>query len=220
MEHQSTVNPNMPLRCLLYLARLYEKIIDNKDVYKSKLLTIPRPECFVLYNGAADYPDETWLKFSDAFADVKDLGLTGTPDLELAVRVININKGHNRKMVGKCGKLEGYSDFIGKAREYEKELGSRKEGVTAAVKYCISHGILREFLELHSSEVFNMLFTEWNWDDALAVRFEEGREEGMEKGMEKGREEIARNALMEGLSTETIEKITGLDIDAIRHIAQ
>jgi hypothetical protein len=212
LEHQSTVNPNMPLRCLLYLARLYEKIINNKDVYKSRLLTIPRPECFVLYNGAADYPDETRLNLSDSFAEVKDLGLTGTPELELAVRVININKGHNRKLVGKCGKLEGYSDFIGKAREYEKELGSRKEGVTAAVKYCISHGILREFLELHSSEVFNMLFTEWNWDDALAVRFEEGREEG--------REEIARNALMEGLPAETIQKITGLDIETIRHIVQ
>ena len=69
-----------------------------------------------------------------------------------------------------------------------------------------------------------MIFTEWNWDDALAVRFEEGREEGWEKGreegVEEGREEIARNALMEGLSTETIQKITGLDIETIRHIAQ
>jgi predicted transposase/invertase (TIGR01784 family) len=73
-----------------------------------------------------------------------------------------------------------------------------------------------------------MLFTEWNWDDALAVRFEEGREEGREEGMEKGREEgieegreeIARNALMEGLPAETIQKITGLDIETIRHIVQ
>jgi predicted transposase/invertase (TIGR01784 family) len=72
-----------------------------------------------------------------------------------------------------------------------------------------------------------MLFTEWNWDDALAVRFEEGQEEGwakglergLEKGLEKGREEIARNALMEGFSMETIQKITGLDIETIRNIA-
>jgi predicted transposase/invertase (TIGR01784 family) len=82
---------------------------------------------------------------------------------------------------------------------------------------------LKEFLELHSSEVENMLFTEWNWDDALAVRFEEGQEEGwakgLEKGLEKGREEIARNALMEGFSIETIQKITGLDIETIRNIA-
>jgi predicted transposase/invertase (TIGR01784 family) len=69
-----------------------------------------------------------------------------------------------------------------------------------------------------------MLFTEWNWDDALAVRFEEGVEEGIEKGMEKGiekgREEIARNALAKGLPPEIIGEITGLDIETIRHIVQ
>jgi hypothetical protein len=80
----------MPLRCLLYLARLYEKIINNKDMYKTRLVTIPRPECFVLYNGTADYPDETILKLSDAFTDLKEMGFTGTPDLELAVRVIKV----------------------------------------------------------------------------------------------------------------------------------
>jgi hypothetical protein len=212
LEHQATVNPNMPLRCLLYLARLLEKIIDNKNIYKSKLITIPRPECFVLYNGVADYPDETRLKLSDAYADLKDLGFTGTPDLELTVRVININKGHNEELVRRCARLNGYSEFIAKAREYEKALGSREEGVKAAVKYCTSHGILKEFLEQHSSEVFNMLFTEWNWDDALAVRFEEGREEG--------REEIARNALNKGLSPDIIREITGLDLATIRNIAQ
>jgi predicted transposase/invertase (TIGR01784 family) len=83
---------------------------------------------------------------------------------------------------------------------------------------------LQEFLELHSSEVFNMLFTEWNWDDALAVRFEEGMEEGLERGLERGRgegrEEIARNALAKGLSPDIIGEITGLDIETIRNIAQ
>jgi hypothetical protein len=214
-EHQSTVNPNMPLRCLMYLARLYEKIIDNRDVYKSKPLTIPRPECFVLYTGTADYPDEVRLKLSDAFADLTELGYTGPPDWELTVRALNINQGHNDEVVGRCKTLGGYSEFIGKAREYEQELGSREEGVKAAVKHCISRGILKEFLELHSSEVVNMLFTEWNWDDALAVRFEEGREEGWTKG----REEIARNALAKGLPLDIIREITGLDSEAIRNIA-
>ncbi|MDR0598009.1 MAG: hypothetical protein LBG14_05830 [Treponema sp.] len=207
-EHQSTVNPNMPLRCLMYLARLYEKIIDNRDVYKSKLLTIPRPECFVLYNGPADYPDEIRLKLSDAFADLTKLGYTGPPDLELTVRVININKGHNSELVGRSRTLEGYSEFIGKAREYEKELGSRDEGVRAAVKYCISRGILKEFLELHSSEVVNMLFTEWNWDDALAVRFEEGREESLG--------ETIKNLLEFGMNPEQISRALKLPPDAVK----
>ena len=217
-EHQSTVNPNMPLRCLMYLARLYEKIIDNRDIYKSKPLAIPRPVCFVLYNGPADCPDEIRLKLSDSFADLTELGYAGPPDLELTVRMININRGHNSELVGRSRTLEGYSEFIGKAREFEKELGSREEGVTAAVKHCISRGILKEFLELHSSEVVNMLFTEWNWDDALAVRFEEGREEGWEKGQEEGREKIARNALAKGLPLDIIREITGLDIETIRNI--
>jgi hypothetical protein len=205
----------------LYLARLYEKIINNKDMYKTRLVNIPRPECFVLYNGTADYPDETILKLSDAFTDLKETGLK-RPDLELTVRVLNINKGHNGELVRRCKKLAGYSDFVAKAREYEKELGNREEGVKAAVKYCVSRGILQDFLELHSSEVFNMLFTEWNWDDALAVRFEEGREEGreegLEQGLEKGREEIARNALAKGLSPDIIGEITGLDSETIRNI--
>jgi predicted transposase YdaD len=58
----------------------------------------------------------------------------------------------------------------------------------SAVNWYINHNILRNFLELHSSEVINMLFTEWNWDTALEVRWEEGREEGIEQGIEQGRE--------------------------------
>jgi hypothetical protein len=186
LEHQATVNPNMPLRCFLYLARLYEKIIDSKDVYKSKLIPIPRPECFVLYNGTAEYPDETCLKLSDSYKELEDLGIKGLPDLELVVKVVNINRGHNEGVVQRCEKLKGYSVFIAKAREYEAELGSREKGVKAAVKDCIQNGVLKDFLEEHSSEVLNMLFTEWNWDDALAVRYEEGREEGWGKGREEG----------------------------------
>jgi hypothetical protein len=213
LEHQSTVNPNMPLRCLLYLARLYEKIIDNRDVYKSRLLTIPRPECFVLYNGLAEYPDETRLALSDAFADLKDLGFTGPPDLELIVRVININKGHNGELVRRCKTLNGYSEFIAMARECEKKLGSREEGVKAAVKHCISRGILKDFLELHSSEVYNMLFTEWNWDDALAVRFEEGLEEGKEEGREEG-QNIVLELMEQGYTAGQIkEKLAAIQAD-------
>ena len=80
--------------------------------------------------------------------------------------------------------------------------------------YCRDHDILKEFLEANASEVVNMLMTEWNWDDALAVRYEEG----LEEGIEKGREETARNALAEGVSIEIIQKITGLDMGAIEKL--
>ncbi|MDR0721024.1 MAG: Rpn family recombination-promoting nuclease/putative transposase [Treponema sp.] len=224
LEHQSTVNPNMPLRCLLYLARLYEKMIDSKNIYKSRLVPLPRPECFILYNGKADYPDENTLRLSAAFVSGEEAGITGKlpPDLELVVQVRNINEGHNEELVRRSEKLRGYRFFIAKARELEGSLKDREAAVEAAVKYCISEGVLKEFLELHSSEVMNMLFTEWNWDDALAVRYEEGREEGREKGREEGREkgveETARKALYEGASIEFIQKITGLDSETINRL--
>jgi hypothetical protein len=213
IEHQSTINPNMALRLLMYIARVYEKIVGDKNIYTTKSIAIPRPEFFVLYNGLAPYPDEKVLKLSDAFESASSIGLPekGTPALELTVRVININEGRNEAIVRKCRVLSEYSAFIGKAREFEKEVGDKNEAMKKTVMYCREHDILREFLEQNGSEVMNMLMTEWNWDDALAVRYEEG--------MEKGKEETARNALAEGASIEFIQKITGLDMETIKSLS-
>jgi predicted transposase/invertase (TIGR01784 family) len=212
IEHQSTINPNMALRLLLYIARVYEKIIGDKKIYSSNLIPLPRPEFFVLYNGVSPYPDEKILKLSEVFESVVSLGIPEreNPSLELIAKVININQGRNEEIVKKCKTLNGYCAFIGKVREYEKEGHSKEDAMKKAVIYCRDHDILKEFLEKNSSEVLNMLLTEWTFDDAKQVWFEEG--------MEKGREEIARNALAEGASIEFVRKITGLDMDTIRNL--
>jgi hypothetical protein len=139
--------------------------------------------------------------------------------LELVVKVYNINHGHNTPLIQGCKTLEGYSAFIAKAREWEERVAERDEALKLAVKDCIEQGILKEFLEAHASEVLNMLLTEWNWDDALAVREEEGVERGREEGREEGREQVAKNALLEGVPVELVQKITGLDGETIRGIA-
>jgi len=97
IEHQSTVNRNMPLRLLLYIARVYEKIIDRKKLYQSAMEKIPEPEFIVLYNGRTPYPEHTILKLSEAFKDTANLRpeAPGSHALELVVPVYNINKGHN-----------------------------------------------------------------------------------------------------------------------------
>jgi len=100
-----------------------------------------------------------------------------------------------------------YSAFIERVREFEKETNNLEEAIKKAVIYCRDHDILKEFLEKNATEVLNMLMTEWNWDDALAYRYEEGRGEGLEK--------VARNALAQGASLDFIQKITGLDIQTI-----
>ena len=224
VEHQSTINPNMALRLLMYIARVYEKIVGDRNIYTSKKVRIPRPEFFVLYNGAAPYQDEEVLRLSDAFEEIGTLGILeqGSPALELAVKVVNINQGRNEGIVKKCKTLFEYSAFVEKVREYEQGSGSKeqraknkkegKDNLEAAIKkaivYCREHDILKEFLEKNATEVINMLMTEWNWDDALAVRFEEGREE------------VASNALAEGASIEFVKKITGFDDETIKKLQE
>jgi hypothetical protein len=225
IEHQSTINPNMAVRLLMYIARVYEKLLPARNLYGRKKLFIPRPEFIVLYNGMEPYPDEGVLKLSDAFEEAVSPGFPRDrlPMLELTVNVYNINRGHNEGIIRRCKTLDGYSALIAKVREYEAELtGGRnlqrlsdkekEEAMTEAVRWCIGRNILKPFLETHGSEVVNMLISEWKLEDALVVEREEGREEG--------REETARNALAEGLPVEIIQKITGLDIETIRHISQ
>ncbi|MDR1174448.1 MAG: Rpn family recombination-promoting nuclease/putative transposase [Treponema sp.] len=230
LEHQSTVSPNMPLRLLSYIARVYEKITAGKKtrLYGKKGFSIPRPEFIVLYNGVDPFPEEQTIRLSDAFEDISALGLPvdAPPDLELTAKVFNINEGHNRDMIQKNETLSGYVMFISKVREFETGLSGGKKpedisqderkrtiktAITKAVQWCIANNVLKRFFEENGSEVINMLFDEWKLEDALVVEREEGREEG--------REEVAKNALAKGASVEFISEITGLSTEAIQNLA-
>jgi hypothetical protein len=217
IEHQASINPNMAIRLLIYIARVYEKLIAGKNLYGKKKLFISRPEFIVLYNGTDPCPDEAVLTLSEAFEDLAALGLSvdSPPDLELKVKVYNINQGRNEAIVRRSEKLRGYSVLAAKAREYLGEIaGERKsrdlseversEALERAIRWRIAHDILKTFLETHGTEVANMLFDEWNLEDALVVEREEGREE------------VARNALTRGLPIEIIQEITGLNRDVIQ----
>jgi hypothetical protein len=113
-------------------------------------------------------------------------------ELELEATVYNINKGRNPSLEERSVSLSGYAELIALARENEKARMEKDAAVRDAVKRCIKEGVLGGFLKKHGSEVENMLLTEWNWDDALAVSkqegWEEGWEQGIEKSIEKGRE--------------------------------
>jgi predicted transposase/invertase (TIGR01784 family) len=191
LEHQSSINENMPLRFLIYISKVYEKLIDSDNIYKRDLIKIPTPEFIVLYNGIDKYPKEKILKLSAAF---ERAGIKKVPELELTVRVLNINKGHNPKIEQKSKSLAGYSAFVAKSRELQKQGYSLKESIKEAVLYCINKGILQDYLRKHSSEVVNMLYTEWKWEDAIAVREKEARVKGIKEGEARGMAK-ARNEL-------------------------
>lgn len=66
-EHQSTVNPNMPLRDLFYVSGVLQKIIRKENLYASKTVRIPTPGFVVFYNGTEKYPAKKVLYLSDAY---------------------------------------------------------------------------------------------------------------------------------------------------------
>jgi hypothetical protein len=194
----------MALRLLMYIGRLYEKMVNKREIYSRRKLAVPRPEFFVLYNGKEPYPDKAVLHLSDLFEKTDIPGMEEKNLLELEVQVININEGRNDEIVRKCRELHGYSAFVAKMREYEQEQGSLEAALKKAVEYCCRHDIIKEFLEKHAQEVMSMLMTEFNLEDAIAVAKEETREE------------IALNAFANGLPIDIICKITGLDMDTVK----
>jgi hypothetical protein len=146
------------------------------------------------------------MKLSDAFSEVDRSNL-----LALTVRVYNINWGHNTHILQKSKFLSDYAAFIGRVKENKATGRPLNEAIEEAIRYCIDSGIMKEYLETHSSEVRNMLFTEFNMDAALRIRFEEGREDGIEKASES----IAVRMLRNGSEPEFASKCTGLSIEKI-----
>ena len=141
--------------------------------------------------------------------------------LELEVRVININEGRNKTIVSHCKPLAEYTMFMAKIRLLNEELGNQEEAIKEAIKYCERHDILREYLEIHGSEVLNMILEEWNTVDAIAYAREEGREDGLIKGRKEGFEKIlgiAHDLLKEGIQPELVRKTTGLSEEELEKI--
>lgn len=157
-EHQSTINPNMPLRGLFYFSSLYKKLVgDSFDIYGKKLVKLPTPQYIVFYNGKDELPDRVELRLSDAFATDGH-----TPSLECIATVLNINQGHNQRIVEKCGKLFQYIQFNGKIREFQEQGFTMEDAVDMAVTYCMEHDILKQILTENRSAFMDDILTTYD----------------------------------------------------------
>ncbi len=176
MEHQSTVNNNMPLRTLMYIARLYERMTDRKSRYRKKLVRIPTPEIYVFYNGKEKMPSEYTMKLSDAFMELdKEISL------DLVVKVININPRSRggSEILDKCNVLREYSEMMEIFKEYIDSGNSSPARET--IQRCMKEGILVEYLMEEGDEVENWLFAEYDRDEDIAVQREEAAEDAVER---------------------------------------
>ena len=182
-EHQSTVNPNMPLRDLFYVSRLLEDRVKNRDIYSRHRITLPVPQFIVFYNGSEPQPERREFRLSDSFAK-KD----GEVCLELVVVQLNINPGYNTDLIGNCRTLREYMQYTDRVRRYGMEL-PLEEAVERAVNECIEQGILSEFLQKNRNEVIPMSIFEYDEEKHMKTVREEGYEDGVNWGLERGIEE-------------------------------
>ena len=173
-------------RFLIYLAEEYQNIVEKAEnsLYGTKLITLPTPQCVVFYNGEKEMPEEKVLRLSDAFENREK-----EADVELKVRMLNINRGHNEELMKNCGTLKEYAAFVDISRQYISEREDRNEALNMAVDHCIEEGILSSFLRKNRAEVLGMLLEEFDAGKYERTLREEGREEGRQEGREEGRQE-------------------------------
>ena len=158
-EHQSTYNPNMPLRDLFYISSEYQKLVDQKTLYTSVLLKLPAPNFIVFYNGKQKMPDRWMNRLSESYENQQ-----GEPNLELKVVTININNGHNSELMNQCKILGEYAQYVERVRKYAENL-SLDAAVERAVDECIHEGILKDFLRTNRAEVISMSIFEYDKEE-------------------------------------------------------
>ncbi len=189
-EHQSTVNPNMPLRDLFYVSDLLQNYVKDFDLYGRGLVKIPAPRFIVFYNGKEKQPERRVYKLSDAFSKKLD-----EPELELMVTVLNINAGNNAQLLGNCRTLREYMQYIERVREYATQMVI-EEAVERAITECIQEGILAEFLKRNKAEAIKVSIYEYNEE----LHLENVRREGFEEGMSQGKIRAIQELLFEILN--------------------
>ena len=194
-EHQSTWNPNMPLRGLLYFAQQFEGLVDSRgqDLYGKGQIELPTPEYIVFFNGSGMDTDSRMLYLSDSYSAGHGKGC-----LECSCRVININRGYNRQLMERCHRLWEYAELSAEVEENIRKGMNREEAVHTAIDSCIERGILKDILLAEKGMVQHMLLTEYDEKRHLKHTFEEGRKEGLEEGIEKGIEKGLREGLAKG----------------------
>ena len=239
-EHQSTLNPNIPLRDLIYIGIEYQQYVDDKSLYSSRLQKIPAPKFMVFYNGTDAVDDRVELRLSKAYEH-----LAGEPDLELKVLMLNVNEGHNKELMEQCQTLKEYAIYVARVRKYTSEM-NLNDAVARAIDECIKEGILVEFLRKNRSEVKMVsileYYKEWEEKKLRKAEYEAGRSEGIEigksegieigksegieigksKGIEIGRDkamaEFVCNMIKYGFSIEKIAEVTGKNAEQIQTI--
>lgn len=227
MEHQSTLNQNMPLRCLYYICEQLRQYIPAKSLYQNKQIPLPRPEFHVFYTGSKDTLETEQMRLSDAYMEGE-----GNIHLEIKVTFHNIAYGSEKMLLRMSRPLHDYSFFLNCIKTNIAGGMERVRAIREAMRYCMEHDVMKEFLQKHESEVIDMVNFEWNQkdfeeairEDGIEQGMARGREEGREEGRAKGREEeksaFILGMLKEKLPLETIARVSKMSVERIQELGR
>ncbi len=213
-EHQSTVNPNMPLRDLFYITDMYKAYAMQEDLYGGRLIKLPTPKFVVFYNGMRNTPDDKVLRLSESFEQPTD-----EPELELAVRVLNINYGHNDALMEKCKALKEYAILNQRIRDNLADGKDIEAATAAAIDSCINDDIMADFLNKEKAGVIRMHVLDYNEEKHRESLIQEGFDRGISQGISKKTMNVIRNMILRGQSDQDIIAIaecTQKQIDEVR----
>jgi hypothetical protein len=180
-EHQSTYNPNIPLRNLIYFVMLIQKIVRSRDLYGRRLIRIPTPHFVVFYNGVEERPEVEELLLSSSYFHTEE-----HPELELKCTVYNINPGYNEELIQRCGVLKGYRYFVERARFYTTQYNNLTRAIEEAIDDCIWNHVLEDFFREHRTEVIKVEPLDYTWERREVLIRQEEFEEGQKAGVQTG----------------------------------
>ena len=209
-EHQSTWNPNMPLRDLIYVAKEYQVLTKDQTLYSSSLIRLPTPRFVVFYNGSGMTEESCILRLSDAYQSPE-----AEPELELKVRVLKIAPEANRELLEACQSLKEYMLFVEQVRKYAAFL-ELNEAVDRAVNKCIRDGILSDFLSKHKAEVIAVSIFEY--DEEREIRLI--RQDEFRQGQQNILRDLVHKKLEKGKSPAVIADELELEPDVVETLIQ
>ncbi|MCR5833149.1 MAG: Rpn family recombination-promoting nuclease/putative transposase [Selenomonadaceae bacterium] len=204
IEHQSTINENMPLRILFYASELLRQYADKhrNKIYREQLLHLPEPKFFVFYNGRKKEAARRQMRLSDAFGK--------SACLEAVVELYNLNEGMNDDFISADEYLNDYCTFVNMTEKYFAQGMDKEHAIAAAFAYCISHGVMKEYLSDHRKELASMLAMEYDAEAAKQAWIEQGIEQGklfMIKNMLEMKMPLKDIARVAGLTEEEVLKL-------------
>ena len=213
-EHQSSFNPNMPMRFLTYGTQLYEKYTATSGYYKfsRKLQRLPKPHCICFYNGTKEQPEQQVLKLSDAFG--------GEGDIEVKVKMLNVNYGKNRALLETCQPLREYAWLVDRVREHQRVMQNLEAAVDASIDEMPDSFVIRTLIEAHRAGVKKMFLTEYDEEKMKEQERKEAFADGVDAGVAEANERVAADMLKKKYPLDAIKDISRLSEAHIRKLAK